>query len=81
MISKKHNELIHGNIYTHTKAEMSENNSAITKHWNEVLRLNQDEVRIKADHEKLSRAYPYQLADQALQQIIKEQLSLERDVF
>ena len=45
MISKKHNELIHGNIYTHTKAEMSENNSAITKHWNEVLRLNQDEVR------------------------------------
>ena len=45
MISKKHNELIHGNIYTHTKAEMSENNSAITKHWNEVLRLNQDEVQ------------------------------------
>ena len=47
MIRKKHNELIHGNIYTHTKAEMSENNSAITKHWNEVLRLNQDEVRLK----------------------------------
>ena len=37
--------------------------------------------KIKANHEKLSRAYPYQLADQALQQIIKEQLSLERDVF
>ena len=47
MISKKHNELIHGNNYTHTKAEMSENNSAITKHWNELLRLNQDEVRSK----------------------------------
>ena len=26
---------------------MLKNNSAITKHWNEVLRLNQDEVRSK----------------------------------
>ena len=30
---------------------------------------------IKADHEKHSRAYPYQLADQALQQIITTALS------
>ena len=46
MISKKYNELIHGNNYTHKKAEMLKNNSAITKHWNEVLRLNQDEVQL-----------------------------------
>ena len=44
-MNKKHNELIHGNKYTHKKAEMSKNNSAITKHWNELLRLNQDEVQ------------------------------------
>ena len=54
MIGKKHNELIHGNIYTHKKAEMSENNSAITKHWNEVLRLNQDEARARDAGESLA---------------------------
>ena len=57
MISKKHNELIHGNNYTHKKAEMSENNSAITKHWNEVLRLNQDEVRVS--EEDILKNFPW----------------------
>ena len=36
---------------------MSENNSAITKHWNEVLRLNQDEVRLKVKYPDIGKPY------------------------
>ncbi len=54
-MNKKHNELIHGNKYTQKKAEMSKNNSAITKHWNELLRLNQDEVQARIGERKFDQ--------------------------